>query len=94
MKKILDFYAKVLVDVNLFSSLAQQLLVECSGFVLVIDMEYERLSPFCSFCKMINHTLFACRHYLQSYRFDQQVKSEQLQLKDNGGKCETTYGGG
>jgi len=45
------------------------------GFAFVVDLEYERIPPFLLFCKMINHMLSACRHYLQIDRSDQQVKS-------------------
>jgi len=46
IKKILDFYARVLVDMNQLSSLLQKLLVECLSFVFVADVKYERLLPF------------------------------------------------
>jgi len=71
MKKTFGFYARVLVDVDLFSSLPQQLLVEHRGFFFA-DMEYEQHLPFCSFSKMIDYMLSACKHCPQSDRFDQQ----------------------
>jgi len=39
----------VLVDVNLFSSLSQQLLVKRPGFAFVADVEYEQLATIYSF---------------------------------------------
>jgi len=64
----------MLVDVDMLSSLSQQLLVECLGFAFVAGMEYKRLTPFCSFCKMIGHMLSTCRHCPQSDRSNRQVK--------------------
>jgi len=45
----------VLTDVDLLSSLLQQLLVELPSFAFVNDVEYEHLSTFCSFSKRIGH---------------------------------------
>lgn len=53
MKKTLNFYARVLINVNLLSSLPRQLLMDCSsfGFAFVAEVKYER--PFYSVCKTI-----------------------------------------
>jgi len=51
MKKIHNFYARVLVDVDMLSSLSQQLLMERPGFAFIDDMEYEQLLPFAHFIK-------------------------------------------
>lgn len=65
-KKTPGFYVRVLIDVDMFSSLSQQLLVVHSGFAFATNMEYERLLPFRSFRKMIGHMLYACTHHPQS----------------------------
>jgi len=41
MKKTLDFYDQVLVDVDLLSFPLYPLLVECPYFAFVADVEYE-----------------------------------------------------
>jgi len=65
MKKTLGFYVQVLIDVDLLSCLPQQFLVKRTGFAFIAYVEYKRLLPFFSFCKMIGHTLYACRHRLK-----------------------------
>jgi len=41
MKKNRCLFAKVLVDIDLLSSLPNQLFVERSGFAFIADVEYE-----------------------------------------------------
>jgi len=41
MKKTMGFYARELVDVDLLSSMPQQLLVKHLTFAFVADVEYE-----------------------------------------------------
>jgi len=65
MKKIIGFYVQVLVNVDLLSYLLQQLLVERPSCTFVANMEYEQLSSFSSFYKMIGHTSSTSRHYLK-----------------------------
>ena len=61
MRKNRSLLARVLVDIELLSPLPDQLLVEHSYFAFVVDVEYEWLYPFCSYCKMIGHELAQCR---------------------------------
>jgi len=49
-----------MLDIDLLSSLLNQLLVERSGFAFIPN-EYERLPLFCSHCKMIGNDLAKCR---------------------------------
>jgi len=57
MKNNRGLFARVLVDIDLLSSLPNQLLVERSGFAFIADMKYEWLSPFRPHCKMNGHEL-------------------------------------
>jgi len=41
MRKSMGLFARVLVDIDLLSPLLDQLLVECSDFVFLADVEYE-----------------------------------------------------
>jgi len=60
MRKNKGLFAKVLVNLDLLFPLPDQLLVECSNFASVADVEYEWLPPFFSHCKMIGHELAQC----------------------------------
>jgi len=57
MKTNKSLFARVLVDINLLSSLPNQLLVERLGFAFIADVEYEWFPPLCSHYKMIGHEL-------------------------------------
>jgi len=50
-----------LVDVNLLYDLPNQILVERLRSTFIVDVKYEKLSLFCSNCKMIGHDLSNCR---------------------------------
>jgi len=45
--------------------------IERLGFVFIVDVEYECLLTFRSYCKIIDHMLFACRPFSQSERTNQ-----------------------
>jgi len=51
----------VFVDIDILSFLPTQLLVERTWFTSIVDVEYERLSLFFFYCKMIEHDLAQCR---------------------------------
>jgi len=61
----LRFLVHVLVDVDLLSALPNQIVVERLEFAFIANVEFEKVSPFCSNCKMIGH-------YLSNYRRLQQ----------------------
>jgi len=61
MRKKKGMFARVLVDIDMLSSLHNQLLVERPYYTFVVGVEYEWLPPFCSHCKMIGHELAQCR---------------------------------
>jgi len=42
----------VLVDINMLSVLPNQILVERLHFAFIVDIEFEKLPPFCSSCKI------------------------------------------
>ena len=47
----------MLVDIDMLSILPNQILVERFGFAFIADIEFEKLPPFCSSCKMIGHDI-------------------------------------
>jgi len=57
----MGLFARVLMDIDLLSPLPDQLLVECSDFAFVADVEYEWIPSFCSHFKMIRHEVAQCR---------------------------------
>jgi len=57
MRKNRGLFARVLMDIDLLSFLLDHLLIKCSDFAFVSDVEYEWLLPFCSHYKMIGHEL-------------------------------------
>jgi len=52
------FFARVLIDVDMLTKLPNYTLVERPGFAFIMDMEYENLSPFCSFCSFCRMIVF------------------------------------
>jgi len=61
INKSRGFFARVLVDHDMFVELPKQLLVERPRFAFVDEVEYEKLPTFCSSCKMIGHSFSNCR---------------------------------
>ena len=60
------FFARVFVNIDLIFDLPNQILVERSRFTFIVDMTYEKLSLFCSNCKIIGHDLSNCRQLEQN----------------------------
>jgi len=50
-------YARVLIDLNLNDTLCHRILVERTGYAFFVDVEYENLPDFCSYCKCTGHYL-------------------------------------
>jgi len=54
-------YARVLIDLNLNDALCHRILVERTGYAFFVDIEYENLLDFCSFCKCTGHYIEICK---------------------------------
>ena len=61
MKKNTGMFARVLIDIDMLSTLPDHIWVERPDYAFVAGVEYEWLPPFCSHCKMIGHELAQCR---------------------------------
>lgn len=61
INRTLGHIARVLVDLDMASDLRNQILVEREGFAFFVEIDYERLPAFCSFCGIIGHSLVDCR---------------------------------
>ena len=55
MNDELGHYARILVDVDLLTSLPKNLLVERIGKIFFIDLVYENMPSFCNLCSNIGH---------------------------------------
>ena len=62
-------FARVLIEVDLSSTLQHQLCLDCQGVMYDIDVHYENLPLFCSLCHSIGHVVSA-------WRQNKQVSSE------------------
>jgi hypothetical protein len=51
--KKFGYYARILVDLDMFQFLSEFLLVERDGYAFNVNVEYERLPPFSSLCHAI-----------------------------------------
>ncbi|XP_045802615.1 uncharacterized protein LOC123896245 [Trifolium pratense] len=58
-------YACVLVDMDISSSMYDEIVVERDGFAFKLGVVYERLLEFCNHCKIIGHNIENCK-WLQS----------------------------
>lgn len=56
-------YVRVLVDIDLTQTLRYSLLVERKGFAFYVDLEYENLPDFCTYCRMIGHHVDYCKKW-------------------------------
>jgi hypothetical protein len=61
LERSFGHYARVLVDVNLSQELRFGVLVERKGFAFFVDIEYENLPDFCSFCSSVGHHVDYCK---------------------------------
>ncbi|XP_058783409.1 uncharacterized protein LOC131658092 [Vicia villosa] len=52
---------RVLVDLDMTKDLSYKILVERTGFAFFVDIEYEKLPDFCSFCTCIGHSIDNCK---------------------------------
>ncbi|XP_045832867.1 uncharacterized protein LOC123924134 [Trifolium pratense] len=59
-------YARVLVEIDLSKKLYHQILVQRVGYSFTVNLKFENLPSFCSFCQCIGHTLEECttRHMI------------------------------
>lgn len=59
-KRVYGHYARILVDFDLKSNLATDVLVERDNFALYVGVEYEKMPSFYFFCQSIGHTVTQC----------------------------------
>jgi hypothetical protein len=54
-------FARVLVDIDLKHAPTYRVLVERTGFAFFVDIEFENLLAYCSYCKCIGHEVSVCK---------------------------------
>ncbi|XP_058762043.1 uncharacterized protein LOC131635437 [Vicia villosa] len=54
-------FVRILVDLDLTKELSYKILVERIGFAFFVDIEYEKIPEFCSFCNNIGHSVENCK---------------------------------
>lgn len=60
LERSFGHYARVLIDLNLNEELCHRILVERKGYAFFVDVEYENLPDFCSYCKCTGHYFEIC----------------------------------
>ena len=55
------FYARILVEVDMATNLPDQVTLMAHGKKILVKIEYERLPPFCKFCRVVGHHVGDCR---------------------------------
>ena len=61
IERTFGHFARVLVDIDLASDLRHRVLVERKGYAFFVDLEYENLPDFCSYCKIPGHHVDICK---------------------------------
>ncbi|XP_058766162.1 uncharacterized protein LOC131639707 [Vicia villosa] len=54
-------FVRILVDLDLTKELSYKILVERVGFAFFVDIEYEKIPEFCSYCNSIGHSITNCK---------------------------------
>ena len=57
-KRTFGHYARVLIEVDLTLELRERILVERKDFDFYVDVEFEKLPPFCNSCQIVGHSVF------------------------------------
>lgn len=60
-KKTFGHFARVLVDIDLKAKLHSHVIVEREEHDFVVNIEYEKLPAFCTFCQNIGHSIANCK---------------------------------
>jgi len=80
-------YARVLIDLNLNDTLCHRILVERTGYAFFLDVEYENLPDFCSYCKCIGHYFEICKRkpveFKENAHNNQAKKQVQIYVEKN-----------
>lgn len=88
-------FARVLIDMEITNDLRHKVLVERKGYVFFVELEYENLPDFCSYCTCAGHYFGNCKRKPQKNapvnekenvpkkKRLQKPRKEFVQIKDN-----------
>ena len=74
-------YARVLNDLNLNDTLCHRFLVERTGYAFFVDVEYENLPDFCSYCKCTGHYFEICKRKPVEFKENAQNNQAKKQVQ-------------
>lgn len=84
-------YARVLVEVDLSSSLEETVLLERQGHCAFVSISYERLPEYCSHCSIIGHSVNNCRRNKSSDKDKEDVGSRKTDRSRSRGRSSKVY---
>ncbi|KAK2418107.1 hypothetical protein QL285_040346 [Trifolium repens] len=65
-------FVRVLVDLDISNELSYEILVERKGFAFFVELEYENLPDYCSYCKNIGHNFDNCKKRVFDFSIDKE----------------------
>lgn len=74
-------YARVLVEIDLTQALRYKILVERKGYVFYVDLDYENVPDYCTYCRNIGHHVDFCKKWYPG-RETRQEKEQQRSFKE------------
>jgi len=63
-KRTFGHYARVLIEVDLTLELRERILVERKDFDFYVDVEFQKLPPFCKSCQIVGHSVKNCKYQI------------------------------
>jgi hypothetical protein len=79
-KRAFGHYVRILGDIDLSKRIFEGVVVELEGFVLYVDIVYERLPMFCTNCFTIGHSI-SLRNKLHPKNKKEMVKPDKPKMK-------------
>jgi hypothetical protein len=61
IERTFGHYARVLVEIDLTQALRYKILVERKGYAFYVDLEYENVPEYCTYCRTIGHHVDFCK---------------------------------
>jgi len=63
-KRTFSHYARVLLEVDLTLEMRERILIERKVFDFYVDVEFEKLPPFCNSCQIVGHSVKNCKYQI------------------------------